>query len=189
MSKILEFYKGESPNQEGLYYDDIMQFDDDELEKNHFYIQWLFPLKEPSMAIPGSPILEDEDIEKFSANWNTPDEMMEKVELRKRLIDAFNKMIVFYGFKLSLINEPNKLKSLEIIRDPQSFQSRAKNWLNPKNHNFLRISRILNSLRLLGDSSTTKMFHKCLCKVYEDYKGVIGPLTKQFWDKAVEEEL
>ena len=61
MSKILEFYKGERPNQEGLYLNDIMKFDSDELESNHSYIQWLFPLIEPSLAIPDSPILEEDD--------------------------------------------------------------------------------------------------------------------------------
>lgn len=182
MGKVLEFYRGEIPNQEGLCYKDIMQFDDDELEKNHSYIQWLFPLKEPSMVVPGSPVLDEEDIQFFSTNWKNLDEMKDKIEIRKNLLDAFNKMMKFYGFSLSL--KGDEIKSVEFVRS-QDFQAKAFNWVKPKNHNFLRITRILRSLNTLGNSSTADMMYKCLCEVYEDYNGIIGPLTKQFWDEAM----
>lgn len=187
MSKVLEFYKGERPNQKGLYFNNIMNFDSNELEDNHTYIQWLFPLIEPSLVVPGSPVLDDADIEAFSSNWRDVDEMKEKIKLRKNLLDAFNKMTSFYGFKLSLFKKDGEeLNSVRLIRDPYTFEHKALNWLTDRNHNYLRISRILASLMLLGYESTAKMFHECLCDVYEEYKGTIGPLTKQFWDEAME---
>jgi len=187
MGKVLEFYKGERPNQEGLYLKDIMNFRHDDLEYNHSYIQWLFPLVEPSLVIPDSPVLENDDIEAFAPSWGSVEEMKEKIKLRKSLIDSFNKMISFYGLKLSLYyKNGEQVHSVKLIRDPRAFEDKAKNWLTPKNHNFLRITRILTSLMLLGNESTAKMLHECLCDIYEDYKGTIGPLTKQFWDEAME---
>lgn len=185
---ILEFYKENITNQEGLYYSDIIRFTDEQLEDNHCYIQWLFPLIEPSLAVTGSPVLEDDDIEAFTYDWDNIVELEQIAELRERLLTAFIKMISFYGFKFSLSqkNEDDFIK-VKIIRDPLTFEQKSSNWLTTRNHNFLRISRILASLRLLGQSSTAVMFHKCLCDVYDEYEGVIGPLTKQYWDEAMED--
>jgi len=189
MSKILEFYKGERPNQEGLYLKDIMKFSHDELEKNHSYIQWLFPLKEPSLAVLDSPVLEADDIEAFAPTWDDVEEMKEKIQLRKHLIDSFNKMMRFYGLKLSLYQKDGEeFHSVKLIRDPKTFAEKASNWLTVRNHNFLRITRILTSLVSLKNDSTAEMLYECLCDIYEDYKGIIGPLTKQFWDEAVEKK-
>ena len=166
-----------------------MNFSHDEMEINHFYIQWLFPLKEPSLAIPDSPVLEDDDIEAFAPCWDSVEEMKEKIELRKTLIDSFNKMTCFYGLKLSLYyKDGDEIHSVKLIRNPATFEQKASNWLTVRNHNFLRITRMLNSLNALGNESTAKMFYECLCDIYEDYKGVIGPLTKQFWDEAMEKQ-
>ena len=187
MNKILEFYKGERPNQEGLYYDDIMKFNHHELEDNHCYIQWLFPLKEPSLAVPGSPILTDEEIDIFASHGKHHDDMVEKLELRQKVLKDFEKMILFYGLKAYLAEEEDS-KTVVIKRDPHTFEDKAKNWLTPRNHNFLRLTRMLTSLKLLGDSSSPRMLYECLCDIYEDNKAIIGPITKQFWDEAMEVE-
>lgn len=184
---ILEFYRDNEPNQEGLFLSDIIKFNDEQLEDNHCYIQWLFPLKEASSCVPGSPVLTEEDIEVFTSHPMTTEEMGENLKLRGKFIDAFYLMIHFYGLRLEISkDEMPKLTNLFIAIDPNTFDSKSKKWITPKNHNFLRITRILRSLILLGHESSANMFYKCLCEIYEDHKDIIGSTTKQFWDESME---
>jgi len=48
-----------------------------------------------------------------------------------------------------------------VLRAP-FFAERAKNWVTPGNHNHLRITRVLKSLRLLGLEPETAGFFECL---------------------------
>ena len=41
---------------------------DDDAENTHDYIQWMFPLDEPSQAISGAPVLNDFDIDEVREN-------------------------------------------------------------------------------------------------------------------------
>ena len=41
----------------------MLAFDDEQLEDVHDYVQWLFPVPEPSAAEPDSPVLTPADIE------------------------------------------------------------------------------------------------------------------------------
>lgn len=179
MSAILDFYNGIEPNQQGFYFYDIIDFSDEMLEKNHCYIQWLFPLRESSKVVPDAPILDDSDIETF----------MESNELRKKVLLAYNRMMGFLGLRYSLEKDPSdksgEYYALYVIKDENTYKERSKIWLTPKNHNFLRITRILTSLRELGLETASSRLYSFLCKLYEEEKGIIGPLTKQFWDEAM----
>lgn len=57
---LIQFLRGTGVDSHGRYHSDILKFSDEELESSHNYIQWLFPLREPSEAVPESPFLEDE---------------------------------------------------------------------------------------------------------------------------------
>lgn len=57
---LAQFLQGIGPDGQGRLHADILQFSDEELEDVHDYIQWLFPLREKSMAVFGSPYLEDD---------------------------------------------------------------------------------------------------------------------------------
>lgn len=59
---LIQFLRGTGLDSQGRLHADILNFSDEELEEVHDYIQWLFPLREPSMAVPGSPFLESEEI-------------------------------------------------------------------------------------------------------------------------------
>jgi Opioid growth factor receptor (OGFr) conserved region len=65
---LLEFLKGEGKDDSGRSIDDILSFGDAALERNHDFIQWLFPLPEPSRAQPSSPILTAEEITAIRAS-------------------------------------------------------------------------------------------------------------------------
>ena len=60
---LVDFLKGTSPDHRGRYLRDIWDLDDKAIEQTHDFIQWMFPLKENSMSVPGVPTLSADDIE------------------------------------------------------------------------------------------------------------------------------
>lgn len=82
------FLKGTGPDSYGRYHSDILKFSDEELENVHDYIQWLFPLREKSMAVPGSPFLENEEIIEILRN----DE-----DVQENIVNALIRMERFYA--------------------------------------------------------------------------------------------
>ena len=67
-NRIVEFLTGNGTTTEGFTLDDILAMSDEELESNHQYIQWLFPLNEPSKMVPGAPYLTSADTALLAAN-------------------------------------------------------------------------------------------------------------------------
>lgn len=61
MSTLLDFYRGRGTDHRGRTFDDLIALSDDEFERQHDFIQWLFPLPEPSLFNPDAPLLTEED--------------------------------------------------------------------------------------------------------------------------------
>ena len=59
---LVNFLNGTSPDHQGRYLRDIWDFDDKAIEQTHDFIQWMFPLTEKSMSVPGVPTLSPDDI-------------------------------------------------------------------------------------------------------------------------------
>jgi hypothetical protein len=149
----------------------IVAWPDDRLEEIHDFIQWLFPLPERSQANPHAPVIDRADIDAFRAS----------PELQERLRTSFRRMVRFYGLTFQQGETPG------VVRAPD-FELRARNWLTLHNHNHLRITRILRSMRLLGLDVEAKALYSCLSAIYEEevHRGEarIAPLTWQFWVAA-----
>ena len=147
----------------------IYQYSFDSLERHHDYIQWLFPLPEPSGANPSAPLLSSDDIAAF-AKYDS---------LRNALLQSFVLMLQFYGLELK-----GRGDDVEVVRGDH-FDERSRVWLTGGNHNFLRISRILRSLSLLGLGSHARAFLTCLEDIHEDEARIIGTTTMGYWRRAV----
>ena len=139
-----------------------------ELEEVHDYIQWLFPLDKPSSANQYAPILTSTDIHVFAQG----------ADLRERLVQSLRTMLNFYGLTLE-----GTLESPTVLLGP-TFPSRAAEWLRPYNHNFLRLTRILRSLWLLGCRDHARALLGCLESIYIDNVHIIGEKTIHFWRRA-----
>ncbi len=64
MSEIIDFYEGKKTScRHNL--SDIWSYSFERLEDGHDYIQWMFPLNEPSNHNDDAPILTEEDINVF----------------------------------------------------------------------------------------------------------------------------
>jgi hypothetical protein len=68
LSAIVDFLEGSGVDRAGRLVTEVLGFGLGPLESRHDFIQWLFPLSEPSAAAPGSPVLEAEDIAAIRAS-------------------------------------------------------------------------------------------------------------------------
>lgn len=177
MSQIVDFYKNKRPNSSGKYINEIWSFDNVDLERCHDYIQWLFPLDEGSAYNPDAPILTKEDIELFKTDRNFDDDF----NLYDCLDTSLTLMLEFYGFNIVFV-----ITNILIVFN-ENFNNRYSEWLYPGNHNYLRITRILKSLCLLGKEKEAKAFLDCLKILYKLYPDYIGEKTFGYWCAAVPE--
>lgn len=167
-SRIVSFYRGEGRDGRGRSLLDLQAQSLDELEYNHDYIQWLFPLLEGSSANPSAPRLSAEDIAAFAND----------AALRDNLLRSLGVMLRFYGLELR-----DELERIE-VRRAQTFPQRRVVWLNPYNHNYLRLTRILRSLRLLGCAQYADALFACLEEIYREAHAIIGTETFRYWQSA-----
>ena len=63
--EIVGFLEGKLPDHRGRILDMLLQQTDHQAEATHDYIQWLFPLDEPSRSVNGAPVLTELDIEEI----------------------------------------------------------------------------------------------------------------------------
>ncbi|GAA6620390.1 opioid growth factor receptor-related protein [Scytonema sp. NUACC26] len=165
---IVPFYLAEQPDIAGRMIHEIWGWDFDELEYNHDYIQWLFPINEKSAFNPYAPVLNNEVIQRFQTDSR----------LQQNLLQSFNIMLKFYGL------EGNMESDRYIVTKAQNYKIRAKEWINFGNHNYLRITRILKCLMTLGCESYARAFYQCLQQIYKEETQAIAHKTFQFWTDA-----
>ena len=173
---LVAFYRDGAPDDRGRTLAEILSWDDDRLEAVHDFIQWLFPLSEPSGANPSAPTLDSAAIAAFQAS----------PEMQQRLRQSFDRMVRFYGFAGSPSASPDPSSPgpvPTIVRSP-SFAARARNWLHPMNHNHLRLTRILRSTLLLGLEAESKALFHALNAIYREFPDRIPARTHAFWSDA-----
>jgi hypothetical protein len=168
-SEIIAFYKGE-PSSSPYSLAEILEFTDSELEIIHNHIQWLFPTNDPRNKDTGKPFLTNEDILEFKNSK----------ELQDNLWNSYDKMILFYGF---CHNGKGGLVTGE------DFKEKSKNWLNKRNHNYLRLTRMISCLKSVGLDKQADALYNILCDIYKEHESKIGSTTMEFWKKAIDERL
>jgi hypothetical protein len=173
MSRIVDFYRGETLSSSGVGIETIWGWNDRQLEVVHTYIQWLFPLREPSQAVPGSPTITEAEARVFRQD----------AALKERVLHSFRLMLGFYGFAMSPAADPAHGMTIAAAAD---FDAKRRRWLTTGNHNHLRITRILKSLILLGLKREAQEWFAALQRVYVANADIIGRTTYEYWRNAVE---
>ena len=167
MPSLLDFYRGQGTDAEGRFLKDIWTWKDDDLEAVHDFIQWLFPLPEPSQFNPDAPLLTTKDIQAFKSD----------PILQANLMKSFERILAFLGFSLA---EDGK------VVEGENFPARIPDiWAMP-NHNWLRITRILRSLTLLGMEVQAQALYDRLREYYRSRRFPIPANTFRYWTDAVE---
>ncbi len=164
--RLLDWYRGSGRDDAGRSLAKVLAHDDDWLEHTHDYIQWLFPLDEPSGVAPRAPLVSEHTKAAFAAD----------PVLRARLADSLARMLAFYGLER---------RDGRIARSP-AWAARRANWFLRDTHNNLRITRILKSLGLLGLPGEARVLLAALeglCDTEPDCG--IGPVSRRYWREAI----
>jgi hypothetical protein len=156
-AELLAFYGdggGRTPS--GYTFERILGWADDVWEDRHDFIQWVSPTDEPSRFNSAAPVLDAPAVARFRAD----------PAMRDRLRRAFDRWLAFCG----------------IARTDTGLAFDRPNpgvWAGP-NHNWLRITRVLRSLNLLGLPDEARAFFALLATV----RGKIDPTTWGYWEAA-----
>ena len=148
MTEIVGFLEGGTPNHRGRILAMLLQQTDQQAETTHDYIQWLFPLDEPSRSINGAPVLTELEID----------------EIRQ-----------------SSLAQANLAKSARWFL---GFLERNNHWISKYNHNHLRITRVIKSLRLLASDKAADEFKNIVFEYLGDDLNLIDPKARSFWNSA-----
>lgn len=179
---ITEFYRDEFKTPSGHSIRRVINWKNEYLEECHDYIQWAFPLRERSAFNGDAPVLTDEDLDAF-----------ELLSVRGSLLQMFASMMVFYGFAVhDLYHNYSKDKSLKHLQVPPKlyyhptfWKERSEDWITPGNHNFLRLTRIMTSMKLLGFGGHSVALYEMLTDIYADHWLIIGEETMNYWTEAL----
>jgi hypothetical protein len=163
---LLAFYRDEGRDTEGRRLETIWQWDDEDLEMVHDFIQWLFPLPERSQFNPDAPLLTEQDIRAFRG----------EPAVQARLRRSFECMLRFLG--LARTEDGS-------VSEGDNFAARVPEVWAHFNHNWLRITRILRSLTLLGLEGEARAFHDRLAALYRNGRFPIPADTFRYWTEAV----
>jgi Opioid growth factor receptor (OGFr) conserved region len=161
---LLAFYRHQAPDDRGRTLDDVRALDLKELERVHDYIQWLFPLDTPSGANPSAPTLTPDTIATFR----------DDPALQNELLISLGVMLRFYSLPLPT---PYPLAPIP---------SAITEWFRPGNHNFLRLTRIMRSLTLLGLRGHAATLLDQLEQLCKNHPSIVGDLTITHWRRALD---
>ena len=145
MTEIVSFLEGKAPDHRGRILAMLLQQTDHQAETTHDYIQWLFPLNEPSRSVNGVPVLTELEID----------------EIRQ----------------ISLA-QANLAKSARWFL---GFLERNDHWIIKYNHNHLRITRVIKSLRLLASDKAADEFRDKVLAVAGDNLNLVDQKARGFW--------
>jgi hypothetical protein len=145
MSAIFDFYLDRGLGA-GRTFHQVLSLSDDELENNCDWVQWMFPLPEPSKMQPDSPVATQDD---YNIIAQSP-------ELKMRVLAALGRYLAFLD--------------------------RTYKWHRPKDHNHLRITRVLRCLCFCGLNDPAFEF----CEYAKAKVGAtVGKQTVWYWEEAL----
>jgi len=145
VTEIVSFLEGKTPDHRGRTFAMLLQQSDHQAETTHDYIQWLFPLDEPSRSVNGAPVLTELEID----------------EIRQ-----------------SSLAQANLAKSARWFL---GFLERNDHWITKYNHNHLRITRIIKSLRLLASDEAADEFRDKVLALAGDRLNLVDQKARGFW--------
>jgi hypothetical protein len=161
---FINFYLNKKTDDQDRTLDSILRMDDSQFENKHDYIQIIFPLQEKSNFNSSAPLISEEEIQEFKINK----------EIRSNVFLSVQRFLKFLG--LNIQNE--------LIIFNQDWKEKSYNWLNYRNHNYLRITRLLKFLMMIGMKDLAKNIFDMLKEIYTINKLKIGEETYLFWLNA-----
>ena len=147
---LTNFLSGSGTDHAGRTYQHILDQDDQWLEHTHDWVQWCFPLFEPSQSVMNAPVLKS----------------MGEVKLIRQSAEAQETM------RLGLV------RFAEFLRDNDQ-------WLRYHDHNHLRITRVIKSVKTLMSDNQARDFYQYVVEQVNDRAGVQpSKVSTQYWRQA-----
>jgi hypothetical protein len=157
--EIISFLEGTGTDHQGRTYAGMLEWGNEQLELCHDSIQQIFPLHEVSKHASTYPIITKDIVERANKN----------PEILKNLLKATKRMERFFA-----IGE-------YYDRDEQ------RKWCKDRNHNLLRITRIIRCLRLFGLDSAARDFYDEVVRA-GNYFG-LSQITLDYWHRAMYDDV
>jgi hypothetical protein len=165
MSAIVDFYRETAPDSEGRMLSDLLAYKNLGLEHSHDVIQWLFPLEEPSNFNVDAPLLTKEDIELFKSD----------PLLQANLLRSYYRILNFFGLE----------EKDGVLFKAEHFHYTIDYAWRKFNHNYLRISRIIACMRILGKEDMALQFYQKVKEFYDTQEFPIPENTFNYWTHAI----
>ncbi len=171
--QLIAFYLGMEPYTNGSTLQDVLHhWNDEQLEKCHDYIQWLFPTVQPSQFNSNAPPVDDETIKAWK----------ESRILQSTLLEALERMCAFYGLQVvTCVSPPQIIKATNYLERKSNWQDAPPGYAN---HNLLRLTRIIDSLVTLGLPQYGRALYMCLSSIAAEEPERIADKTVSYWRKA-----
>lgn len=145
-----------------------LSWDDEMLENTHDYIQWWFPLTEPSAFNVHAPVATYADFEYLAS-----DELV-----RLGVEQVTHRISRFYGLRF---------EASGVVRKSDEWEQRSQLWAYKQNHNDLRITRILKSLCLLGHRGYARALLVMFEEIIREERKQSDQVPLRFWREALNE--
>ncbi|MEE1656267.1 opioid growth factor receptor-related protein [Microvirga sp. CF3062] len=82
-------------------------------------------------------------------------------------------------------SDPRSIATLNVAAERMlRFYQSTRWWLTPHDHNHLRITRILHSLRLLVGQAEARAFHKAILDLHEAGGAPVNARSMRYWAEA-----
>ena len=111
--EIVGFLEGKLPDHRGRILAMLLQQTDHQAETNHDYIQWLFPLDEPSRSVNGAPVLTELDIDEIRQSSLAQANLAESARWFLGFLERDDRWITKYNHNHLRINRV--IKSLRLL--------------------------------------------------------------------------
>ena len=155
---ILVFYHG-GEDMYGRSLAEMLAYDDEKMEECHDYVQWIWPLHQPSAYARDAPVLDRGTAAALAAS------PMARRGGRAALV----RFAAFWGLGVfGLDMNATKLA----------------HWCVPGNHNLLRVTRVLRSSRLLGLDNDAVAFAAAVNTAAASVEVRLPVRTLGFWSRA-----
>lgn len=139
---LIEYFTNLGKDSNNRVHNDILRFSDEEMEKCHDFIQWFFPTITPSAYDNLAPLLNQETIELLK----------DDAVFQARFSMGLKRIFRFW--RLQYRGDGKNLILLNI--------SSKRFWMEYDNHNLLRMSRVMESCRLLGFEEVARSLFEVL---------------------------
>eukprot|EP00440_Ansanella_granifera_P007362 gb/GFBE01007973.1/.p1 GENE.gb/GFBE01007973.1/~~gb/GFBE01007973.1/.p1 ORF type:complete len:214 (+),score=36.26 gb/GFBE01007973.1/:1-642(+) len=152
---LVPFLRGEGPDDSGRTLEEILSWNDNMMERVHNYVQWIFPTDEQSKFNYGAPLMTPE-VQRFCR---------QDPVILANFDKTLTRFLAFLG--LEMHGEPGKLR----VSRAAFFDSRVPDcWVSMGgmgNHNWLRISRVLHCLGMIGKKEQQQALLACLEEMHK----------------------